>query len=94
MTIRDPKEKEKREQAELKQAKFENMIRLQMSTPVSRTFVAYVLDKLGYMQNIVETNASVYGKTAKQAVANDIAREIKKVCPDLFMQMESEVDKT
>jgi hypothetical protein len=78
------------EQDEMKRLNNENMIRKQMSTPVSRSFVWHVLTKLGYMQNILETNATVYGKTARQAVANDICREIKKICPSEFMLMEQE----
>jgi hypothetical protein len=90
MQIQDKHAKEKEQQAKLAAIRFENMINKQMETKPGRDFVKYVLDKLGYMQNIMDTNASVYGKTAKQAVANDISRDIKKICPELFMQMEGE----
>lgn len=86
----DRQAEEKQKQAELAQARFEHMINLQMNTKDGRMFVKYVLDKCGYGQNITDTNASVYGKTAKQAVANDISRDIKKICPALFMKMENE----
>lgn len=91
MQITDKRVKEAEKQAELAAMRFENMINKQMETTTGRMFVKYVLDKLGYMQNINDTNASVYGKTAKQAVANDITRDIKKHCPELFMKMEGEV---
>lgn len=81
---------EQQEQNELAQLNHENMIRKQMETPVGRAFVWHVLCKLGYMQDIIDTNASVYHKTAKQTVSNYLVKEIKKVCPELFMQMERE----
>lgn len=90
MSMASPKAKQKQDQARLSADRKENMIMRQMETSVGRDFVWHVLKQLGYMQNITDTNASVYGRTAKQAVANDLAREIKKICPELFMRMENE----
>lgn len=91
MIIKDKNSDRKAEQSQLATDRFENMIQQQMNGQTGRAFVAYVLDKLGHGQNITDTNASVYGKTAKQAVSNDISRDIKRVCPELFMKMEGEV---
>ena len=82
--------KEQQDAIKLKTMQHELDISKQMETPQGRRIMMWFLDKLGYMQNIVATNASVYGMTAKQAVANDIVRELKKVCPESFMQMERE----
>jgi hypothetical protein len=92
MKIPNPNEDRDRQQAEAQRLTHENMITRQMETQLGRMFVMHVLGKLGYMQNIVDTNASVYGKTAKQAVANDLAKEIKKVCPSEFLRMEQEAE--
>ena len=80
----------KQDELKLKQRQHELDITRQMESPQGRRIMMWFLEKLGYMQNIVATNASVYGMTAKQAVANDIVRELKKACTDSFMLMEKE----
>jgi len=90
MKIPNPNEERDKQEAELQRMQHENMIKRQMETPQGRMFVWHVLGKLGYRQNITATNASVYGACAKQTVANDIEREIKKVCPSEFLRMEQE----
>jgi hypothetical protein len=92
MKISDKNADVKEKQAQLAQDRFDNMIKKQMDTQTGRSFVFYILEKLLYNQNIADTNASVYGKTAKQAVANDIVKEIKKTCPELILKMEEEAE--
>jgi len=75
---------------ELRKKQRELDLKKQMETPQGRRFVFYVLDSLGWQKNILETNAAVYGRTAKQAVANDLVKELKKLSPENFMLMEIE----
>lgn len=62
----------------------------QMETPKGRRFVWGILKSLLYQTPITDTNASVYGKVAKQAVAIELAKELKYCCRDLFYAMEIE----
>ena len=64
----------------------------QMDTPKGRRYVWQVLKTLGYQTAITDTNAGVYGKVAKQAVAVEMVREMKCKCRDLFYAMEIEND--
>jgi len=81
---------EQQKKQSIKQADHEIDVLRQMETPQGRRIMMWVLKKLGYQENILDTNAQVYHKVAKQAVANDIVRELKRVCPANFMQMEQE----
>ena len=62
----------------------------QMNSKQGRWYVWRVLNKLGYNVPITDTNAKVYGETAKQKAAIELANELKCVCRDLFYQMEIE----
>ena len=64
----------------------------QMKTPVGRRYVWQVLKNLLYQEAITDTNAAVYGKVAKQAVAVAMVKEMKSKCRDLFYTMEIEND--
>ena len=64
----------------------------QMETPKGRRFVWGILKTLLYQTPVIEANASVYGKVAKQAVAIELAKELKSCCRDLFYEMEIEND--
>ena len=77
-------------QMDLKRKQRELDLTRQMETAQGRRVIMLVLDKLGYQQNIGDMNAAVYGKTAKQAVANDLAKELKRINPENFMLMEIE----
>ena len=64
----------------------------QMTEPKGRRFVWGILKDLLYQQPVTDTNAAVYGKAAKQAVAFTMVREMKSTCRDLFYLMEIEND--
>ena len=64
----------------------------QMTTAQGRRFVWIILKALLYQTPVIDTSASVYGKTAKQAVAIKLAKELKTCCRDLFYTMENEND--
>jgi len=81
---------EHKKKQSIKQADHELKIVRQMDSRDGRYIMMWTLKKLGYQENIVDLNANVYGKTAKQAVANDIVKELKRICPASFMQMEIE----
>ena len=62
----------------------------QMNSRQGRWYVWRVLRKLGYNVPITDTNAKVYGATAKQEVAIELASELRSVCRELFYLMEQE----
>jgi hypothetical protein len=64
----------------------------QLGTAVGRRYVWQVLKNLLYQESITDTNAGVYGKVAKQAVATQMVKEMKSRCRDLFYLMEIEND--
>lgn len=64
----------------------------QLGTAVGRRYVWQVLKNLLYQEPITDTNAGVYGKVAKQAVAIQMVKEMKTRCRDLFYIMETEND--
>lgn len=64
----------------------------QMETAKGRRVVWGILKDLHYQEPVTDTNASVYGKVAKQAVATELTRKLKTCCRDLFYAMEIEND--
>ena len=64
----------------------------QMSTPQGRKWTWNILRSLGYSDPIQEINAKAYGLAAKQEVALNLAKRLKKHCRDHFYLMEVEND--
>lgn len=78
--------------AKIKSDQMELDLMRQMETPHGRRYVWSVLQSLLYQQRITDTNASVYGKVAKQAESVGMVLTMKAKCRDLFYLMEREND--
>lgn len=79
------------EQKQLQAVRIADLVE-QMESKKGRRFVWGVLKSMLYQTPIIDTNASVYGKVAKQAVAIELVKELKACCRDLFYAMEIEND--
>lgn len=88
---RADKQRYEEDQKQLQAVRMADLID-QMDTPKGRRFVWGMLKSMLYQTPITDTNASVYGKVAKQAVAIELAKELKACCRDLFYTMEIEND--
>jgi len=84
--------KQMQEEERLKIAQANLDLTRQMETAQGRRFVWGVLQSLLYQQRITDSNASVYGKVAKQAESVNMVRAMKTKCRDLFYLMEIEND--
>jgi len=65
----------------------------QLSTDTGRRFGWRVLEALADHRPIGDTGASVYARAAKQAVAIEMVKDLKKRARDQFYMMEIENDK-
>jgi hypothetical protein len=93
IAITNPQQyKRMQDAARLKADQAELDLLRQMETPHGRRYVWGVLQSLLYQQRITDTNASVYGKVAKQAESVGMVLTMKAKCRDLFYLMEREND--
>lgn len=93
MAVTTPQQlKRMTEEVKMKQDQAELDLMRQMETPHGRRYVWGILQSLLYQQKITDTNASVYGKVAKQAESVGMVLTMKAKCRDLFYLMEREND--